>query len=278
MKIEATHWWEDDTYTVTDAVPDQLLDFAGPKGIAFVTVFERDDKVYTTRGWGVSDPKKPGFTLKYSKGFFAREQHVQPDKPFAIVMRSLRLVCIDIDGKNKGDISARRILGNTPRTLAERSKSGTGWHLFYYIEDTWNPRLGYASVPDKINFEPGIDLRGTGCVYHYPQQRWNDAEIAQLPPHLLERFLAIAEVRAEQKQLAVYATEEERLLAAAEYLSRLQRPVREGSRNNTLFAVGCALKGINLHDWQKHIFTAGLDWGLDTQELNHLIRSVERTG
>ena len=61
-----------------------------------------------------------------------------------------------------------------PPTLAETSKSGDGYHLFYLVDEEWDDEKGYGLLGDRIGIEQGVDIRATGCVYHHPQQRWND--------------------------------------------------------------------------------------------------------
>src|SRR5690606_30401280 len=107
----------------------------------------------------------------------------------AYVMRSVRLVAIDIDGKN-GGLEHVTEIGALPLTMAERSKSGNGYHLFYETDDVWDVDEGFAQIPDQIGFVQGVDIRGTGCVYHFPAQRWNNRKVTKLPDWLRDQLLA----------------------------------------------------------------------------------------
>jgi hypothetical protein len=64
-----------------------------------VQVFDDGTTVKTAPVWGEQD-----FMAKYlSRKFHARRADViyqRHGMPFALVMRSMRMVCIDIDGKN----------------------------------------------------------------------------------------------------------------------------------------------------------------------------------
>src|SRR5690606_23509761 len=96
----------------------------------------------TQRGWGLyrrrderdpadtGDKREPEFMPRYLRGEFlprrALYAYEKGTSAFAIVMRSVSLVCIDIDGKHGGLEDASE-LGALPLTLAETSKSGTGF-------------------------------------------------------------------------------------------------------------------------------------------------------
>ena len=88
-------------------------------------------------------------------------------------------------------------LGILPPTLAETSKSGNGYHLFYLVsEDEWDPNAGFGMFGDRIGIEQGVDFRGTGCVYHYQSQRWNDRPLAELPDRIKDRLKAAQQRKA----------------------------------------------------------------------------------
>jgi len=196
--------------------------------------------------------------------------------PFGIVMRSIPYLCCDIDGKN-GGIQTSRILA-LPRTLAERSKSGNGFHIFYRIpESVWDPAVGYAEFPDVNGLLPGIDIRATGIVYHYPTQWWNTEEIAPLPMNLRK----LLEQRV-QTQRAIEARKEEvnsmdpvdLAMAQADVLDRLAGPIDKGRRNTALFAIGCELRRLQVQDWQDKLIVRGEEIGLSRTEVSVIVRHV----
>ena len=82
-----------------------------------------------------------GFMPRYLRGVFNSRRVVYGYErgkwAYAFVMRSMRLVCVDIDGKNGGLEHAKK-LGLLPPTLAETSKSGDGYHLFYLVDEEWD--------------------------------------------------------------------------------------------------------------------------------------------
>jgi hypothetical protein len=116
-----TDRYEDDT-----RVPLDLEQYGGPQGVALVRAWKDGT---TDPGWGLWRPGAGGETT----GFMWKYEHLvfraapiangfsQGRWNFAFVMRALRLVCIDIDGKNGGLSHAGR-LGMLPPTLAETSK------------------------------------------------------------------------------------------------------------------------------------------------------------
>jgi hypothetical protein len=276
-----------DTYDIITAVPPAMEEHAGPQGVALVRAW-RDGK--TDPGWGLWRPgqgsETNGFMWKYEHGAFRKAPIVhgygQARWNFAFVMRSMRLVCIDIDGKNGGLEHAGR-LGMLPYTLAETSKSGDGYHLFYTTsEDEWDPVTGFAQFQDRISLEQGVDFRATGCVYHHPQQRWNLREIAELPPHLKTRLTAHSQAAAARTSSIVKTVEnqdpEEIILMHDALLDDLKKPIPAGRRNNTLFAIGVQLRTGMVPSWDQLLFDRALDVGLDHEEARKLVSNVERYG
>src|SRR5690606_23965003 len=104
---------------------------------------------------------------------------------FAFVNRSMRVLTVDIDGKN-GGLQHVLALGNMPYTKAEISKSGNGYHLFFETDQVWDDEIGFDSFGDHIGIVQGVDIRDIGCVFHWKQQRWNDRPIAPLPDFLAD--------------------------------------------------------------------------------------------
>ena len=274
-------WWKQNTsYTTDTGIPFTLEGFAGPKGVAVVRAWD-DGK--TTKGWGLT-PKKPGepsFMEQYNKDQFSPKRHIRGYElgswNFAFVMRSLRLVCVDIDGKNGGLEHAIR-LGPLPITLAETSKSGDGYHLFYSTTEDWDDELGFAQFSDRIGLEQGVDIRATGCVYHYPSQRWNGQPIAPLPAQLAQRLTAASnkiEARANQIANTLASAEDyEVLMMQQTLIDDLNKPIPAGRRNNTLFALGSQMKLAQVEDWEGLVHARALDVGLSSDEADKLVGNI----
>jgi hypothetical protein len=236
----------------------------------------------TAPGWGGKT-----FISKYRKrGFHARRAVAMFDRnltPFALVMRSVSMICLDIDGKNGGFDSAAAL--NLPFTLAETSKSGNGYHLFYLVEDTWNPTFGFDRLRDRIGWRTGIDIRTVGCVYHYSQQRWNMRSPVPLPKSLL---VDLEQARDDQAVRAAFITTLrtstdpddilEFLMIQTSIQSKLTAPIAAGKRNNTLFAIGAEMKIAGIVNWSEQVFDRAVQLGLDTDEAEKLVKNIDRYG
>ena len=285
LNISQKKWWETDAYLSEHPIPTELDRVAGPSGLALVKVHSNGT---TQTGWGEAPPKNDvqggGFIQRYGRGEFspnrAMYSYINKDTPFAFVMRSMRAMCVDIDGKNGGIESARR-LGPLPATLAEISKSGTGFHLFYETPEEWLDDKGFSLIPDQIGITQGVDIRGTGCVYHYHAQRWNTRELAPLPEWLKDRLLE-KQARREASKVAMQKIstldEMERLMAHDELFDELAKPIKAGTRNTTLFAIGAKLMQAGVDDWEKRIQERALALGLDLAEIEKILENIARYG
>lgn len=268
-------WWMTDQYDWEKPMPNTFAQYAGPMGVALVRAWP-DGR--TDKGWGDAD-----FMGKYMKDDFNARAvlygHNKGKWAFAFIMRSLQLVCVDIDGKNGGLEHAKK-LGALPPTLAETSKSGNGYHLFYSLEEEWDEDTGFGSLHDRIGVEQGVDIRSTGCVYHHDTQRWNDRAPAPLPAYLktllvakqqqrVHRAAAVAAIIDSQDELEI-------LLMHDALLTDLAKPIPAGKRNNTLFAIGQQLKTAQVPDWEDKLAERAIQVGLDTDEVEKLVNNVTR--
>lgn len=278
MQHSSTPWWKAENYRRNTPLPAHLIgSYAGPKGTALVKAWPNGK---TDAGWG-----EDTFMPLYLKGEFNSRRVLygyERDRwAFAIVMRSLRTVCIDIDGKNGGYDSAKKLI--LPPTLAETSKSGDGYHLFYDVPtDHWDDDRGYAELGDRIGFVDGVDFRGTGCVYHHKQQLWNDRPVAVLPLHLHEQLThkkeKIAAVHARIVSVLESNDDLEVLMMQDDILDRLAKPIAQGKRNNTLFAIGAEMLAAGISDWDAKLYARGTDLGLDNDEVQKLIDNISKYG
>ena len=279
VKIPSQPWWMTDTYDRTNY--DEGLDLKdeklwGPRGPAVTPLFP-DGR--TGPGWG-SESFMKGYTdLKFS---IRRLLHKYEERkqPFAFVMRSAKIVCVDIDGKNGGFDHAVE-LGFLPPTTAEKSMSGNGYHLFYETDDVWDQDLGFAMIPDQIGIVTGVDIRGTGCVFHKPTQAWNNRALAPIPEHLKERLLRRAQLRSQQATVIQKTLEldpVEVLMMQNELVTELNKPIPQGKRNQSLFAIGTQMKQAQIKDWDQAVGKRAGEVGLDDEEIEKLIANIDKYG
>lgn len=286
MQLNSQGWWELDQYTVDAIIPDDMLaqaDLWGPRGPAVIRAYENGS---TQSGWSAT-PKNgaAGFAENYNRRLFnlvrVQREYDKGEHAAALVTRSFRGFVVDIDGKN-GGLQGVHELGSLPYTKAEISKSKTGYHLFYSAPDEWLDDRGFDSIPDAIGFVQGVDIRGIGCVYHYPQQRWNERPIAEAPAWLIEKFIERKQRRDAAAALITKviqtADETEILMLHSDLLDELAEPIKNGGRNNTLFAIGAKMKAAGLQDWNQHIADRANEVGLGADETQKLVANIERHG
>lgn len=284
MKLPTLPWWRTDNYDLAglNDGPDMArADLWGPHGPAVVPLFTHREtgEWLTGPGWG-----RDTFMSRYNKLEFSPRRllykYQEKQQAFAWVMRGARIVCIDIDGKNGGFDHAAE-LGYLPPTVAEISLSGNGYHLFYEVDDTWDPVEGFGKYRDIIGLVTGVDFRGTGCVFHKPAQRWNSAALAPLPDHL-STLLLQRKIRREKAAIEIAKTLEldpqEIAIMQDELLTELAKPIPAGKRNQTLFAIGSQLMLAKVPDWEDKLTGRGTQLGLPTEELEKLVRNVTNYG
>ena len=265
-------WFEDNKqYTDNRAVPLQF-DYGR---LSLVKVYPNGK---TQPGWGAKD-----FVDNYAQAKFrperVQEAYERRQQPFAFVMRSVPLICVDIDGKN-GGIRTAEVLGLSQPTLAERSRSLNGYHLFYRLPYTnWNMARGFDEFNDIIGLVPGVDIKGTGLVFHYPNQRWNTEDIQLLPPSLGELIGKVKAIR-KATRLTKFATQEldeDELVMLHDQLSdELNKKVDVGSRNNRLYAVGAQMCVAGYPSWDLALYDRGAELGLSMEEITDLIKDIEQ--
>ena len=286
LEFNSQPWWQTNDYQLVIPVPAPLEDETlwGERGPAMVRLWAGGK---TDRGWGLKDKEGqgPGFIQRYKRGDFLPRKilhgYHHGNHEFAWVMRSGRLVVIDIDGKNGGFDHVSK-LGFLPPTLAETSKSGNGYHLFYSVQDEWSPDGGFGEYHDYIGIETGVDVRGTGCVYHYRTQRWNGAGVAPLPEHLVERLHKKHVARAVQastiEKILENYDDEEILTMHDSLLAELARPIPEGRRNMTLYALGCQLMQAKVPDWENAILDRAAALDMEPEEGDKIVANIQAYG
>lgn len=281
--ISSKPWWMADEYIHDYALPPAIIDAAGPKGAALVKVYGEK----TQEGWGLVGPRNTeGFMPRYNRGEFidrkALFSYEKKDQPFALVMRSLKLVVVDIDGKNGGLEHASK-LGNLAPTLGEISKSGNGYHLFYLTpDDLWSEEKGFAQFSDRIGIVQGVDIRAVGCVFHHSTQRWNGRQPAPLPDHLADILRARDQQQTAATERIVKIREGgdpmEVLMLKDELITDLRKPIPDGKRNTTLFAIGQKLREAEVDGWDVLVRDRAIEVGLDAGEADKIIANIERYG
>lgn len=282
LNLPCKPWWETDEYTLDEVMGpfERHGGLLGPNDAALVRAYENGS---TQEGWGLVSKKGDGFMKRYERGEFLPRRALYTydagKNVLAFVMRSMRLICVDIDGKN-GGLEHAQTLGNLPYTLSETSKSGTGYHLWYWVDDTWDEETGFGAYPDVIGIVQGVDIRSVGCVYHWPSQRWNTREITQAPDWLLQKILArrqrqmasidnVIKIRDSQDEMEI-------MLMHADLLAELNRPISSGKRNTTLFAIGGKLKTAGFEKWSAEIARRGLELNLPQDEIDRIIHNVDK--
>lgn len=274
-------WWMTDTYDGDGPLTSHFEMAAGPNGVALVKAWPSG---VTDQGWGLIGPDGgDGFMPRYMrKEFFPRRVLHGYNKDlwaFAVIMRSVRLVCIDIDGKNGGFDHVKR-LGMLPPTVAETSKSGNGYHLFYRYEEPWDDTKGFGELNDRIGLEQGVDVRATGCVYHHKQQRWNSRLLADLPLHLKEQLLHREQkITAQNDRITKVlqgADSLEILMMQDTLLEDLAKPIPAGKRNNTLFAIGSQLQQAQVPGWEQALLDRAVQVGLSDEESEKIVANINR--
>ena len=285
MTSTSLPWWRTDNYDDDTPVPEVFDRLAGPEGLALVKVWP-DGR--TTADWGLIPGKKKdgslgkGFVKAYADGDFNSRRVLYGYEhgrwAFAFIMRSVPMICIDIDPKNGGLEHAKR-LGVLPVTLAETSRSGDGFHLFYLLPETWTTE-GFNSLSDRIGFEQGVDIRAVGCVYHWPTQRWNRQDPVMLPAHLQEllhrRDQKVAASKDRIAKVLESNDETEILIMHDELKERLAKPIPEGKRNQTLFAIGTQMFEAEVPDWEEAILDRAHQIGLDADEGHKIVANIQR--
>jgi hypothetical protein len=148
------------------------------------------------------------------------------------------LLVIDLDGPRAGEALSEFGLPQTTEAVTRR-----GRHLYFR-----------GDAPTRLGLLPGVDVKGAASYVVAPgsihpsghRYRW------QLPPWELEPARAPTEL-----------VERIRTAAPIAPPARLPTVILEGSRNATLFRLGCSLQG---------------RWGLPQEVLMTTLEAINRTG
>lgn len=265
-------WFENpDQYQGDEAIPRELRF----ERLSLIRCYPNGK---TQPGWGGAD-----YVGNQAKGYFnpvrALKFYDKYNSPFAIVMRSIPFLVVDIDGKNGGIEMANML--DLPPTLAETSKSGNGYHLFYEVpESVWNDERGHAEFPDLIGLIPGVDIKGTGIVYHHPHQRWNSMTPVEAPEELLRLIGRAGEAKRVSRltKEGVSNMDEDDLVILHDQLrdELFETKFVEGRRNTKLFAIGAKMAAAGYPGWDVALYDRGLEIGIDTDEVTDIITNIEK--
>lgn len=263
-------WFEDNTQYMNDIpVPLQFH----IETLSLIRVYPNGK---TQPGWGAKE-----FVDSLIRNAFAPARaikfYLKYKQPFAFVMRSLPVICVDIDGKN-GGIKTAQILKLAP-TLAERSRSLNGYHLFYKVYPSiWNTLRGYDEFPDITGLIPGVDIKGTGAVFHYPNQRWNDLDMALLPASLEKLLTSARDVKRHSRMSegTKNLNQDDLVIIHDELLQQLESRFTPGTRNNKLFAIGAQMYAAGYPSWDIALYDRGVEIGLDLTEITDMITNIEK--
>jgi hypothetical protein len=263
-------WYEDDRqYVINKPIP---LEFEEYGTLSLIRVYSKGG---TETGWGAKDwaeQREAGrFDPDRSVRYFEKYQ-----QPFAFVMRSIPFVCIDVDGKNNGQAFTNML--QLPETLAERSKSGNGWHLIYRVPGAaFDSKRGFAEMEDHNGVLPGIDVRGTGAMFHYPNQQWNRTKAADLPMSLYALLENAQRIRHNARLTAggtLGLSEDELVIVHDRLATQLAMRAPVGTRNQRLYAIGTQMFASNYPDWEMQIRLRGEQLGLDVDEVEQILENI----
>lgn len=273
ITVDSRQWFElKGQYENPYPLPQELAECAN---LSLVRVYPSKK---TQPGWGALE-----FVKNQMMGYFAPKRALRfwdrNHLPFGIVMRSIPYVVIDIDGKN-GGIEMAQVL-ELPPTLAEISKSENGFHLFYTLPTAlWDDERGYNELIDQIGLLPGIDIKGTGIVYHYGNQLWNNMQAVPLPEslsHLISRAGEAKRAARITREGVSSLSEDERVILHDQLKTDLESTTfTEGSRNNKLFAIGAKLASAYYPAWDLALYDRGAEIGLTSDEVSDIIKNIEK--
>ncbi|QDF16030.1 DNA primase/polymerase [Microbacterium phage LilyLou] len=268
-------WFEDrEQYTETEPVAPEIMRRFGEQ-MDLVRVYPNG---MTQPGWNIKE-----YMENHDRGAFkprrALRFYSKYDMPFGIIMRSVPLVGIDIDGKNGGIETANAL--RLTRSLAEVSKSNNGYHVVYEIPFTqWHELRGYDELPDLLGLVPGVDIKGTGILFHYPGQRWNRLPIAPLPQKLFELISGARDSR-RLRRLSRPATSaatmdpDDLVILHDQLRTELNGKFVKGGRNQKLFALGAQMRTAGFPSWETALYDRGHQIGLDIDEVTSIIKNIE---
>ncbi|MBC7932018.1 MAG: bifunctional DNA primase/polymerase [Rubrivivax sp.] len=173
-----------------------------------------------------------------------------PDANIGLAMGAASgIVCLDVDPRNGGDASLAELTeqhGDLPDTAAVATGGG-GFHLFFK-----HPQAQFKNSSSKI--APGLDVKtGGGYVVAAPSRHasgktyvWqSDAPPADLPPWLLDllsKGVTVERPSAKRAQ-AKCPGDARRDGAVARAQATAGGTIGDGSRNNELFRIACAMRG-----------------------------------
>ena len=222
--------------------------------------------------------REPQFKPSIDPGLLKRFQ-------YALHMMDTPLLCVDIDRHNNDGVATladwrERFSAALPPTLATRSKSGRGYHLFYLKpDDLHRDVIGLSTRPGARPREStGIDIRAWGLVAFCTREteRTIVATTNGLTPVECPVWLAYL-IR--QNTPPPSRPAPSNTTGISPFRSGCPRdcasPVTEGQRNNEIHRWGFGLS-FSYVDWADHIRHRGRISGLDDREIERMITSIKQ--
>ncbi|QQO39289.1 DNA primase/polymerase [Microbacterium phage CrunchyBoi] len=264
-------WFEDKEQYTSDA--PLLPEIEAQPELDLVRVYPNGK---TQSGWNIKE-----YMENHEAGAFkprrALKFYDMYNMAFGISMRSVPYIAIDIDGKNGGIETANAL--RLTKTAAEISKSQNGFHIIYEVPFTqWNEKRGFDELPDILGILPGIDIKGTGILYHYPGQLWNTHPIMPLPQKLFELVASTRDTRRLRRLSRVNTSDmdpDDLVIAHDQLKTELAGKFTQGGRNQKLYAIGSQMRAAAYPDWDSALYERGAQIGLDMDEVTSIIRNIE---
>jgi hypothetical protein len=273
-----THWFECDDYTAGRYSP--LL----KEGIEVIAC-NQTNGIPVEKGFGVND---------WKPGKFKATKEKVVGKDHALLMKSINVLCVDIDGKNGGMDNLHK-LGYLPPTLAEISRSGTGYHLYYSLTDAQNSTFS-MDFAGKSALATGVDIKTQGLVFQAvatsKHQMYNARQLSLIPDSLAN----LVELNTIKKQKARVFFKSPQGLKELEKKRQAQpkdewdwsslgtpcsgyclSPIPQGMRNDSLYTFGLAKMANGETDWEKHMGHAARKSNIPNDELGVLVGQVKRS-
>lgn len=195
---------------------------------------------------------------------------------FALCMAGTGLMCLDIDRHQSDGVATladwrEEFHVGMPPTLATRSKSGTGYHLFYLKPETVRRDVIGLRIREGESGASGLDVRATGLVSFCTR----DGQGMIATPH---NGLPVAPC---PRWLELVLTAKSRPeYIPAPFIGELRgcpgkcgQAIAEGQRNDTLFRWGLGLSN-SYDNWAEHVTHRGRASHLPEPEIRRIITSI----
>lgn len=186
---------------------------------------------------------------------------------WGLIMESTGLCCIDIDdhsGQRMGFKSISHF--DMPPTLAKRSRSGKGRHLYYWLPKNLKPA-------DYIGILPEVDFKGKGITFFVKDMTLHNGLPPVYLPDGFARLVQSTQKKTEEKTKAMFV-DAKNGLQRMDCPSGCYEPIPPGTRNDTLNAWGFGLMCNDWPNWDQHVVHRGKLSGMPDFEIETIVRSI----